>query len=63
MSRRRLELEERRRALVVEARWQRRRLQGDAKVADHWIRLARMIVTGARRASRLYRYWNHATQP
>jgi hypothetical protein len=57
------ELERRRLRLLEEAAEQRRRLQQDSAVAGHWIRVARLIVLGARRATRLYRYWNHSTHP
>jgi len=57
------ELERRRLRLVEEAGEQRERLRADSAVAGHWIRVARLIVLGARRATRLYRYWNHSTQP
>lgn len=63
MSNRVKDLERRRLRLIEEAGEQRDRLRADSAVTGHWIRVARLIVLGARRATRLYRYWNHSTQP
>jgi hypothetical protein len=63
MNERQSELERRRLRLVLQSDRHRRRLGADGAVADHWIRIARWIVVGASRAARLYRYWNHSTQP
>lgn len=63
MSRRETELERQRLWLVAQADRQRRRLQAEGEAAGRWVRLARLFVVGARRVSRLYRYWNHSTQP
>jgi hypothetical protein len=63
MSDRLRELDERHRRLVAEIEWQRGRLQAAVSTTDHWIRIARLVMLGVRRASRLRQYWNHSTQP
>lgn len=63
MSNRLRELDERHRRLVAEIDWQRSRLQAAVSTTDHWVRIARLVMLGVRRASRLRQYWNHSTQP
>jgi hypothetical protein len=63
VSKRLKELERQRLWLTAQIDRQRQRLQAEGEAAGHWISVARMIAVSARRASRLYRYWNHSTQP
>jgi hypothetical protein len=63
VSKRLKELERQRLWLAAQIDSQRLRLQAEGQAAAHWTRVARMIAVSARRASRLYRYWNHSTQP
>lgn len=57
------ELEERHQRLIAEIDWKRQRLQAAVSTTDQWVRIARLVMLGVRRASRLRQYWNHSTQP
>lgn len=63
MNQRQKDLERERQWLIAQCARQRRRLSEDSAIARHWLNLARIVAISARRAARLYQYWNHSTQP